>query len=189
MRKINLIAIGASFGGIEVLREVLAPMPPTMPPIVVVMHLQPGIAKLYATRLDKTLNISAKEAVSGDVLSNGQMLIAPAGLHMRVVNRSGRLSVECFSGEKVEFVRPSADVLFESVAAELGSNALGVILTGIGRDGAQGLLKMRNAGAFTIGQNEKTCTVYGMPKVAKQIGAVDIELTPEEIAAKIISLV
>ncbi|MCL1878499.1 MAG: CheB methylesterase domain-containing protein [Defluviitaleaceae bacterium] len=189
MSKIRLIAIGVSMGGIEALQKVLLPLPAHTPPIVIVMHLQPGIARLFAGRIDQVSQLSVKEAKTGDVLSHGKVLIAPAGLHMKVVSRGGNLVTECYYGEKVEFVIPSADELFQSVAAEVGNDAIGVILTGIGKDGAKGLLQMRKAGAITLGQNEKSCAVYGMPKVAKEIGAVETELTPEEISAKILSLI
>ncbi|MCL1845025.1 MAG: CheB methylesterase domain-containing protein [Defluviitaleaceae bacterium] len=188
MSKIKLIAIGVSMGGFEALEKVLGPMPADSPPIVIVMHLQPGIAKLFAAKIDRKFNISAKEAATGDILAPGKMFIAPAGLHMKIINRFGRLTIDCFLGEKEEFVMPAANVLFESVAAEVGKDAIGVILTGIGADGAKGLLKMRNAGATTLGQDEKSCAVYGMPKVAMEKGAVEIQMTPDEIAQKIISL-
>lgn len=189
MGKAKLIVIGASFGGFEALDKILAHLPPTVPPIVTVVHAQPGVSKLYAARADKQFRISAKEAASGDFLTQGQMLIAPAGKHMRVISKQGRFAVDCYVGEKVEFVMPAADILFESVTAIAGKDSVGVILTGLGADGAKGLLKLRGAGAKTIGQDEKTSMVYGMPKVAYELGAVEFQLPIDRIASKILSLI
>ena len=184
---IKAIAMGASTGGFDALEAILTRLPISSPPIVVAMHLQSGIPKLFAARLNELSRLTAKEAESGENLRQGHVLIAPGGMHMKVVNRMGKMSVQCYVGEKVHHVMPSADVLFESVAAELRQNAVGVLLTGIGADGAAGLLKMRRNGAKTIGQDENTCAVYGMPKVAKDIGAVEYELPLNKIADKILS--
>jgi two-component system chemotaxis response regulator CheB len=190
MGNIDVIAIGASTGGVAALEKIFKLLPDRMPPIVLVVHLQQGIAKLFASQVDSMTNLSAKVAASGDVLQPGRVLIAPAGMHMRVVNHfGGKFAVDCKAGEKVQFVIPSADVLFDSVAGKFSKgNALGVILTGIGADGASGLLKMRKTGARTIGQDEKTSAVYGMPKVAHELGAVEFQLPLNKIADKIISV-
>ena len=185
----KLIAIGASTGGVEALETLMRRFPADIPPVVLVIHMPPGFTKLFATRLDTFLKPHVKEAVSGDVLTKGQILIAPAGRHMKVVNKGGKLSVECFLGPKVQSVIPAADILFESVAEHFRQRAVGVILTGMGEDGARGLLKMRENGAATIGQDRETCAIYGMPKVAFEMGAVQHQLPLDRIADKIIQLV
>ncbi|MCL1843029.1 MAG: CheB methylesterase domain-containing protein [Defluviitaleaceae bacterium] len=187
-REIKAIAIGVSTGGFDALEAILTRLPATAPPVIIAMHLTPGIPKLFASRLNELTKLTAKEAESGDILRKGHVLIAPGWQHIKVVNRPGGLAVICYSGEKVQHVLTSADVLFESVANELQENAVGVILTGIGADGANGLLKMRRCGALTIGQNKDSCVVYGMPKIAKDVGAVEYELPPAKIADKILSL-
>jgi two-component system chemotaxis response regulator CheB len=150
--------------------------------------MQPGTAKIFFFKIDTSSNLSAKVAATGDILQRGRLLVAPAGEHMRVIKQGGQFVTECKVGEKVQFVMPSADVLFETVADHFGKNALGVILTGIGADGARGLLKMRQNGARTIGQDEKTSVVYGMPKVAYEMGAVETQLPLDEITSKIINI-
>jgi two-component system chemotaxis response regulator CheB len=187
--RVRLIAIGVSIGGFDALEDILAQLPMSVPPIAIAMHLAPGIPNLYANRLNEILKLRTKEAQTGDVLRAGQVLIAPGYKHMKVVNMLGGLAVECYAGEKINQVLTSADILFESSANLLQKNAIGVILTGIGNDGAKGLLKMRQAGAKTIGQNEDTCAIYGMPKVAKDLGAVEFELPLNQIAKKILSLI
>ncbi|MCL2216272.1 MAG: CheB methylesterase domain-containing protein [Defluviitaleaceae bacterium] len=185
----KVVAIGASTGGVDALERVLSQFPASMPPIVLAVHMAKGMTKLLANRFDDQLKLTAKEAETGDLLERGTVLIAPAGKHMKVINKNGRLAVECFIGPKVNHVIPSVDILFESLAPLTGKNAVGVILTGIGADGARGLVAMRDNGAATIGQDEKTCVVYGMPKVAKDMGAVQHELPLDLIAGKILSLV
>jgi two-component system chemotaxis response regulator CheB len=188
MSDIKVIAIAASTGGVAALEKVFSLLPEWLPPIVLVLHMQPGIANIFAKQVDSTTRLSAKAATTGDFLQKGRVLVAPSGMHMRVVKKDGKHAVECKPGEKVQFVIPSADVLFDTVAKEFGRNALGVVLTGIGADGAEGLLKMRKLGARTIGQDEKTSTVYGMPKVAYEKGAVEAQLPLNQIANKIISI-
>jgi len=185
----KVIVIGSSTGGVEAVDKVLSQLPVTVPPILIVQHMPPGITKLFATRLNTAHAVAVKEAEDGDQLVQGQVLIAPAGKHMKVVHRLGKLFIELFVGEKVQYVMPSADVLFESVAEIFGRNAIGVILTGMGADGARGLKKMRDAGAKTIGQNKETCVIYGMPKVAFEMGAVEHQLPINAIADKIMRLV
>jgi len=186
--EIKLIAMGASTGGFDALEAVLTRLPPSVPPVVVVMHLQPGVPRLFAARLNELSKLTAKEAEHGDYLRRGHVLVAPGGMHIKVVNRIGRPAVDLHVGKKLHGVMPSVDVLFESVASEMNKSAIGIILTGIGADGAEGLLKMRQSGASTIGQNRDTCMVYGMPKVSKDIGAVEHELPINQIADKILSL-
>jgi len=181
----KIIAIGASTGGVAALEELFAGFAPNIPPTVLVIHMPVGFTKLFALRLNEEFPFTIKEAQNRDVLQPGQLLVAPAGRHMKIVSRGGIRAVECFSGPKVQYVIPAADVLFESVARVCGADAVGVILTGMGADGADGLLKMRQKGAVTIGQNKETCAIYGMSKVAKEIGAVQHELPLGQIAQKI----
>lgn len=177
----KIVAMGASTGGTEALYNVLKMLPPTMPPTVIVQHIPPVFSKLFAERLDKQTNLSVKEAEQGDYLEVGKVLIAPGDKHMRIKKIGDRYKVEVFEGEKVNGHCPSVDVLFDSVAKEAGKNALGVILTGMGYDGAKGLLSMRRKGAMTLGQDEKSSVVYGMPKTAYEIGGVEKQLALSDI--------
>ena len=167
-----LVAIGASTGGTEAIYEVVRGFPRDMPGVVIVQHMPPVFTNMYARRLNDTCRMEAKEAENGDAVLPGRILIAPGDRQMRVRRRGGLYSVECFAGGKVNGHCPSVDVLFDSVAEAAGANAVGVILTGMGYDGAKGLMKMRRGGAYTVGQDEESCVVYGMPKVAYDIGAV-----------------
>lgn len=185
----KLIVIGSSTGGVAALTEVLSSIGRRFPPILIVQHMPPHFTRLFAERLSADLKIFIKEARKGDPVMPGRVLIAPGGQHMRLVQSGSRLAVDCFVGEKVHHVMPSADVLFESVADIIGQAAIGVILTGIGADGARGLLKMRECGARTIGQDKETSEIYGMPKAAYEIGAVEYVLPLERIAGKIMSLI
>lgn len=185
----KVIAIASSTGGTDALEKILRVLPVTVPPLVVVQHMPSGFTKLFADRLNAVYRLDIKEADTGDYLKQGQMLLAPADRHMRLVRQQGKLAVECFIGTKMHGVMPAADVLFESVAELVKANAIGVVLTGMGADGARGLMLMHNAGAKTIGQDAATCVVYGMPKVARDLGAVDFELPIDKIAEKIMSLV
>jgi len=185
----KVIAIGASLGGVAAIEHVLSGFMASVPPVVLVLHMQAGMAKLLADQLDVRLPLSVKQAASGDILKKGQVLIAPYGMHMKVIKHLGQVAVECFNGPKVQHALPSADVLFESVAEVFGADSVGVILTGVGADGARGLLKMRELGAATIGQDEDTCVVYGMSKAAKEMGAVAHELPIHKISSKILSFV
>ena len=184
----RVVAIGASTGGIEALEQVFSRLPGVIPPILLVVHLPIGFTRLYAARLTSSYNFKIKEAQKGDEVVGGQILIAPAGKHMIIKSEVGKLVVDCYESEKVQYVIPSVDVLFESVAKVLGDKSVGVILTGMGADGARGLKKMRENGAVTIGQDRETCVVYGMPKVAYEMGAVEHVLPIYKIAEKIISL-
>ncbi|HZG76727.1 MAG TPA: chemotaxis response regulator protein-glutamate methylesterase [Paenibacillus sp.] len=177
----DVIAIGASTGGTEAILSVLKGLPPESPGIVIVQHMPPGFTRSYAERLDRALPFEVKEAVSGDVVAPGKALLAPGNMHMKLVKRGSRLHVEVYEGPKVSGHCPSVDVLFDSVAATVGPRAVGVLLTGMGSDGAMGLLQMRSRGARTVGQDETTSVVYGMPKVAFEIGAVERQTSLQQI--------
>lgn len=171
-----VVAIGASTGGTEAIFSVVKEFGTDIPGVVIVQHMPPGFTGMYANRLDNSCSVRVKEAQTGDRVLPGHVLIAPGGdMHMRLVKVNGVYQVECRRGPKVNGHCPSVDVLFESVAKTAGSHALGIILTGMGGDGANGLLQMRKAGALTIGQDESTCVVYGMPKVAYELGAVQYQ--------------
>jgi two-component system chemotaxis response regulator CheB len=184
----KIIAIVASTGGTEAVYSVMKELPSNIPGIVVVQHIPPVFSQMFAERLNYSTNLMVKEAVTGDYVRQGQALIAPGDKHMRIKKAGDRYKVECFEGEKVNGHCPSVDVLFESVAKEAGSNAIGVILTGMGYDGAKGLLSMRRNGARTIGQDERSAVVYGMPKVAFNIGAVEKQAPLNNIAALLYSM-
>ncbi len=178
-----VIAIGASTGGTEATIDVIKDLPADTPAMVIVQHMPPLFTKMYAERLNKFCNIEVKEAEDGDELRVGLALLAPGDKQMQVVsNGKGGYKVKCYQGEKVSGHCPSVDVMFDSVADVVGENALGVILTGMGRDGANGLLKMRKKGAYTIGQDKETSVVYGMPMVAYDIGAVVKQAPLDKIA-------
>jgi two-component system chemotaxis response regulator CheB len=179
----SIIAIGASTGGVEALRSVLVELPAEMPPIVIVQHIPAVFSAEFARRLDSTCKLRVKEAADGDPLSPGWVHIAPGNFHMRVRNTGGAWKAVVGDGPQVHFQRPAVDILFESVAQEAGRSAVGVILTGMGADGAAGLLKMKQAGASTIAQNEASCVVFGMPREAIRAGAVDDILPLDQIAA------
>lgn len=181
----KVIAIGSSTGGTEAIVEILKRFPAEMPPILIVQHMPAVFTKMYADRLNDICEMTVWEAKSGDKLRPGLVLIAPGDYQMRVVKKYDGLYVECFKGEKVNGHAPSVDVMFDSVAEIVGSRAVGVILTGMGGDGAKGMLKMRQNGAKTIGQDEKSSIVYGMPKVAFEIGAVDEQVPLLNIASRI----
>ena len=171
----TVIAIGASTGGTEATLEILKQFPANMPGIVITQHMPEGFTSMYAERLNRICNLEVREAKSGDRIQPGVALLAPGGMHMRVVRLGSGYAVNCSPGDKVSGHRPSVDVLFDSVAANVRSNAIGIILTGMGADGAAGLLRMKRNGAYTIGQDRETCVVYGMPMEAKKIGAVSVQ--------------
>lgn len=177
----GIIAIGASTGGTEAIFSILRSLPPTVPGIVIVQHIPAPFSRMYAERLDSQTALKVKEAQTGDYADPGTALVAPGDLHMRVKRIGERYRVECFQGEKVNGHRPSVDVLFESVAREAGSRAVGILLTGMGRDGAKGLFAIRRGGGRTIGQDQASSVVYGMPKAAFEIGAVQIQSALENI--------
>lgn len=171
-----IVAIGASTGGTEAIFDVVKEYGTDIPGIVIVQHMPPGFTEMYAKRLNDQCRVQVKEARTGDRVLPGHVVIAPGGdQHMHLVKVNGVYQVECKKGPKVNGHCPSVDVLFESVAKVAGRDAVGIILTGMGGDGAKGLLAMRKAGARTIGQDESTCVVYGMPKVAYDLGAVEYQ--------------
>lgn len=186
--KRDLIAIGASTGGTEAIREVIEEFGVDIPGVVIVQHMPVGFTSMYAGRLNDVCRVSVKEAKTGDLVRPGQVLIAPGDKHMRLVKAAGGYQVDCRTEAKVSGHCPSVDVLFHSVAKTAGNKAMGIILTGMGRDGADGLLAMKRAGAITIGQDERSCIVYGMPKAAFDLGAVDYQLPLQNIADKVYSL-
>lgn len=184
----SLIAIGASTGGTEAIFNILKALPAQIPGIVVTQHIPPIFSKMFADRLNDTTQLQVKEAQTGDYVDQGRVLIAPGGQHMRLKKVGERYKVECYEGEKVNGHCPSIDVLFESVAKEVGEGAIGIILTGMGYDGAKGLLTMRRKGARTLGQDEKSSVVYGMPKVAFEIGAVERQIPLEAMTQALVTL-
>lgn len=186
--KDRVVAIGASTGGTEAIFEVVRRFKKDIPGVVVVQHMPPGFTQMYAERLNNQCEVAVKEAQTGDKVLPGRVLIAPGDRQMRLVKVGGDYQVECRGTEKVSGHCPSVDVLFRSVAKAAGSKAVGVILTGMGGDGAKGLLEMRNAGALTVGQDKASCVVYGMPKVAYEIGAVQQQASITAIAGKVYSL-
>ena len=184
----KVIAIGASTGGTEAIYSVLSRLNADIPGIVITQHMPPGFTKMFAERLNNQTRLRVKEAVTGDIIKPGHVLIAPGDKQMKVVKMGNLYKVECFNGPKVSGHCPSVDVLFESVAGACRDEAIGVLLTGMGADGAKGLLKMKHAGAYTIGQDESSCIVYGMPKVAKELGAVGVQVSLDKIPEKIYTL-
>ncbi len=185
----RVIAIGASTGGTEAIFDVVKEFERDYPPVVIVQHMPAGFTAMYADRLNSSCRMTVKEAHNGDKLERGLILLANGAEHMRVVKRGADYFAECKPGEKVSGHCPSVDVLFDSVADSVGANAIGVILTGMGGDGARGLLKMRQNGAMTIGQDENSCVVYGMPRVAYDCGAVMYRLDLQDIPTKVFSLI
>jgi len=168
----QLIAIGSSTGGTEALHTIFQSLPTGLPPIAVVQHMLPGFTEAFATRLDRACPTVIKVAEEGEPLKPSTIYLAPSRLHLRVERRPTGLVARLSDAPAVSRHRPSATVLFESAAAACGTRALGIILTGMGDDGAEGLLRMRQAGALTLGQDEATSVVYGMPRVAWALGAV-----------------
>jgi two-component system chemotaxis response regulator CheB len=185
----KVIAIGASTGGTEALKNVLTKMPSNSPGIVVVQHMPAHFTTAFAERLNGICQMSVKEAEDNDSVTPGTVLIAPGNYHM-IFRRSGaRYYVEIKTGPMVHHQRPAVDILFKSTAKYAGANAIGVILTGMGADGAEGLLEMKQAGASTIAQDEKSCVVFGMPKEAIKLGAADKIVPLDQIAQEIIRMV
>ena len=185
MAPCDLIAVGASTGGVTALNRLLAHLPATMPPLVIVQHMPPEFTARLANRLARATGLDVAEASHCEVLQRGMVRIAPGGLHLRVARKGGRLI--CLLGEDPAGGnhRPSVDVLFASVAAALGKRAAGVILTGMGSDGAKGLKMMHAAGAHTMGEAARSCTVYGMSKAAMELGAVAEELEIDALAQRL----
>lgn len=184
----KIIAVGASTGGTEALRVFLEMMPPDSPGILIVQHMPEGFTSAFAKRLDSLCRIDVKEAQDNDTVIRGRALIAPGNRHMLLKRSGARYYVEIKDGPLVSRHRPSVDVLFRSVAQYAGKNAAGVIMTGMGDDGARGMLEMKQAGAFNIAQDEDSCVVFGMPKEAIKRDAVDIVVPLERIAEEVIKV-
>ena len=182
-----VVAIGTSTGGTQALEAVLTALPRVCPGIVIVQHMPEKFTEAFANRLDGICQIGVREAKNGDRVLPGQALIAPGGKHMLLKRSGAQYHVDVVDGPLVNRHRPSVDVLFRSVAKCAGSNALGIIMTGMGDDGARGLKEMREAGAKTLGQDEATCVVYGMPKEAMKCGAVERELPLGDIPHAILA--
>jgi two-component system chemotaxis response regulator CheB len=182
----KIVAIGASTGGTEAIKEVLTRLPATVPGIVIVQHMPPRFTTAFAERLNGICPFEVKEGADGDSVYPGRCLIAPGNFHMMLRRSGARYYVDVKTGPMVHHQRPAVDVLFRSVAKSAGRNAVGVILTGMGADGAEGLLQMRQAGSPTIGQDEASCVVYGMPKAAFEAGSVAKQVTLNDMAAEIL---
>ena len=185
----KVIAIGASTGGTEALKNVLMKLPPNIPGIVVVQHMPANFTTAFADRLNTLCQFQVKEAQDNDTVVPGTCLIAPGNFHMLLRRSGARYYVEVKTGPMVHHQRPAVDVLFKSTAKYAGTNAVGVILTGMGADGAEGLKEMKDAGASTIAQDEKSCVVFGMPKEAIKLGGVDKILPLDNIANEIIRMI
>ncbi len=183
----KVIAIGASTGGTEAIRQVVLNLPSNTPGVVIVQHMPPGFTAMFAERLNIDSEMTVQEARDGDRVMTGRVLVAPGDYHMRVARSGGRYVVKLDHEEKVSGHRPSVEVLFQSVAKYVASNAIGVILTGMGRDGNKGMLAMRQRGARTIGQDEATCVVYGMPREAYELGGIEKQLPIHSIAGGVLA--
>ncbi|HMG90709.1 MAG TPA: chemotaxis response regulator protein-glutamate methylesterase [Chryseolinea sp.] len=182
----KVIAIGASTGGTEALRYFLTHTPATSPGILITQHMPPGFTKSFADQLNTICEVTVKEATNGERVMRGHAYIAPGGKHMELYRSGAKYFIKVQDGPLVNRHKPSVEVLFNSVAAHAGQNAVGIIMTGMGRDGADGLLTMKEAGARTIAQDEKSCVVFGMPKEAIKIGAADQVMSLEEMPRKVL---
>ena len=183
----KLIAVGASMGGVEAVREILIALPAESPPILVTQHMPETFTATFAARLNRDSRLTVVEAQDNMPIRPGHVYLAPGGRHLNIVRSAPGFACHVFRGEPVSGHRPSVDSMFASFAKAVGGRAKGVILTGMGRDGAQGLKAMRDAGAETAGQNEASCVVYGMPKAARLLGAVERELPLDRIAGWILA--
>ncbi|MFP1761612.1 protein-glutamate methylesterase/protein-glutamine glutaminase [Lonsdalea quercina] len=183
----KLIAIGASTGGTEAIRHVLQPLPPTCPAVIVTQHMPPGFTKSFAERLNKLCQITVKEAEDGERVLPGHAYIAPGARHMELSRSGANYQVKLHDEAPVNRHRPSVDVLFRSVAKYAGRNAVGVILTGMGNDGAMGMLEMHQAGAYTMAQNEASCVVFGMPREAIALGGVDEVVDLHQVSQRMLA--
>jgi two-component system chemotaxis response regulator CheB len=183
----RIVAIGTSTGGTQALETVLTALPERSPGIVIVQHMPERFTAAFAARLNSICRITVKEAQTDDRVLQGRALIAPGGKHMLLKRSGTQYYVEIREGPPVNRHCPSVDVLFRSVAASAGPNALGIIMTGMGADGAAGLLEMRNTGARTLAQDQESCVVYGMPKEAVKRGAVDMSVPLDQLAREVVS--
>lgn len=184
----KVIAIGASTGGVQALNQILAELPVTTPGIVVVQHMPPHFTALFAERLNQTCDLRIKEACDGDHVVPGQVLIAPGGRHMTLVRSGATYLVQLNDAPPVCLQRPSVDVLFDSVAKFAGANAIGALLTGMGKDGAVGLKAMRDAGAHTLAQDEASSIVFGMPDAAIKLGAAERIVSLQNMATALLGM-
>lgn len=184
----TVIAIGASTGGTEAIREVLMGLPPNMPGIVIVQHIPPVFSTAFANRLNDLCPVRVKEATDGDRVAAGLALIAPGNFHMTLRKSGGEYRVAVEGGPRVCYQRPSVDVLFESVAKVAKSDAVGALLTGMGSDGAEGLLEMKRAGARTLAQDEASCVVFGMPREAIRLGAAERVVPLNRVASELVAM-
>ncbi|MCB0368145.1 MAG: chemotaxis response regulator protein-glutamate methylesterase [Bdellovibrionales bacterium] len=185
--KPEIIAVASSTGGTEALKVFLKNMPADIPGTVIVQHMPPGFTKSFANHLNEVYPFEVKEAENGDVVTAGRVLIAPGDFHMEIRRSGLKYSIILHQDVPLHSVRPAADYLLKSVAKCAGSNSVGVVLTGMGKDGAEGLLEMKRNGAYTIAQDEKSCVVYGMPQAAVNIGAVDKILSLDKIGDEVLS--
>lgn len=181
-----VVGLGASTGGTEATLEVMKRLPEDIPGMVIVQHMPPGFTKMYAERLNRLCRMEVREAKNGDEIRRGLALVAPADLQARVVRIGNKYTLSCMPGEKVSGHRPSVDALFQSMSEVVQCKMVGIIMTGMGQDGAAGLLAMRKKGAYTIGQDKESSVVYGMPAVAHEIGAVCTQASCENIASVLI---
>jgi len=184
----QIIAIGASTGGVQALTEVLTSFPASAPATLVVQHMPANFTKSFADRLNKECEVRVKEAEHGDLVTPGKVLLAPGGKHMVLRRKGAQYEVALHEGPEVHHQRPAVDILFDSVADYAGRNAVGAILTGMGADGAAGLLKMRNAGARTVAQDQASCVVFGMPMEAIKLGAAQRIVPLTQVAREVIHL-
>jgi two-component system, chemotaxis family, protein-glutamate methylesterase/glutaminase len=178
----QVLAIASSTGGTEALKVFLAGMPADIPGTVIVQHMPPGFTKQYADNLNRMFPFEVKEAEEGDKVIPGRVIIAPGNFHMELYRNGAYYQVKLHQAPAMHGVRPAADYLMKSVAKYAGANAIGIVLTGMGKDGAEGLLEMKKVGSYTVCQNEATCVVFGMPRAAMAIGAVDKDLPLDKIA-------
>jgi len=185
----QVIVITASTGGTEALVALLSALPANVPPILIVQHMPGGFTTQFADRLNSLCKFTVKEADKRDLVRKNQALLAPGGLHMKVKNQGQKLMVECVPGEKVHGVIPAADVTFNGMAEFMGKNVIGVVLTGMGRDGARGLYNLKKRGATIFAQDKESCVVYGMPDATVKLGVVDYQMPPKEIAEKIATMI
>ena len=183
----KIVAIGASTGGTEAINKVLLDMPINAPPIIIVQHMPKYFTKSFAERLNEQCTIEVKEATNGELLTSGKALIAPGDIHMELARSGAVYFVKLVDGPMLFHQKPAVDILFYSVAKYAGNNAIGVLLTGMGQDGAEGLLKMKTAGAHTIAQDEDSCVVFGMPRKAIEINAVDKVLSLDKMCTGILN--
>ena len=185
----RVIAIGASTGGVEALRDVLTSLPAHMPPILIAQHMPPGFTETFARRLDALCKMGVKQAEDNEVVRNGMAYIAPGGRHLTLARRAGGYALRVTDDPPVNRHRPSVDTLFRSIARTAGQQAVGVMLTGMGADGAEAMLELARTGAWTIAQDEASCVVFGMPRQAIACGGVREVMPLSEIAGRLQALV